>query len=79
MVSVTSALRYMATASSYQSRPSMYIRGLITRNWPRQFCLEMAVYPADVEDKRYSLVRCKALSMVCCSRKKTIILSFTGT
>ena len=32
MVSVTSASRY-------QRRPSMYIQGLIPRNWPRQFRL----------------------------------------
>ena len=46
MVSVTSASRYITSASRYhpryQSRSSMYIRGLIprnSRNWPRQFRL----------------------------------------
>ena len=37
MVSVTSASCYVTSASLYQSRPSMYIRGLIPRNSPRQF------------------------------------------
>ena len=37
MVSVTSASRYVTSQSRYQSRTSMYIRGLIPRNWPRQF------------------------------------------
>ena len=32
MVSVTSASRYLTSTSRYQSRPSMYIRGLIPRN-----------------------------------------------
>ena len=44
MLSVTSASRYIMSASRYhpryQSRSSMYIRGLIPRNWPRQFRLE---------------------------------------
>ena len=34
---ITSALRYHPC---YQSRSSMYIRGLIPRNWPRQFRLK---------------------------------------
>ena len=37
---VTSALRYGTSASHYQSRPSMNIRGLIPRNWPRRFRLQ---------------------------------------
>ena len=37
MVSVTSEPRYVTSASHYQSRSSMYIRGLIPRKWPRQF------------------------------------------
>ena len=41
MVSVTSTSRYVTSASRYQSRSSMYmyIRGLLPRNWPRQFRL----------------------------------------
>ena len=43
MVSVTLASRYIMSASRYhrryQSRSSMYIHGLIPRNWPRQFRL----------------------------------------
>ena len=39
MVSVMSASRYVRSASRYQSRPSMYILGLIPGNWPRQFRL----------------------------------------
>ena len=29
--------RYVMSASRYQSRSAMYIRGLIPRNWPRKF------------------------------------------
>ena len=36
MVSMTSASRKETSASRYQSRSSMYTRGLIPRNWPRQ-------------------------------------------
>ena len=39
MVSVTSVSRNVTSASSYQSRPSMYIRGLISYNWWRLFWL----------------------------------------
>ena len=39
MVYVTSALHYATSASRYQNRSSMYIWGLIPRNWPRQFGL----------------------------------------
>ena len=43
MVPVTSSSRYITSASHYhtryQSRSSMYIRGLIPRNWPWQFRL----------------------------------------
>ena len=39
MVSVTPASRYVTSASCYQSRSSMYIRGLIQQNWPRRFGL----------------------------------------
>ena len=31
------------SASHYQSRPSMYFRGLIPRNWPWQFRLILAL------------------------------------
>ena len=34
---------YVTSASRYQSRSSMYIRGLLPRNWPRQFRLR--TYP----------------------------------
>ena len=47
MVFVTSASRYITSASRYhqryQSRSLMYIRGLIPRNWPRQFLLIILV------------------------------------
>ena len=33
MVSMTSASRYVTSPSRYQSRSSMYIRGLIPRNY----------------------------------------------
>ena len=36
---MTSVSRYVTSASRYQSRHTMYIRGLIPRNWPRQFRL----------------------------------------
>ena len=43
MVSVASASRYITSASRYhpryQSRSSMFISGLILRNWPRQLRL----------------------------------------
>ena len=39
MVSVTSVSRYVTSALRYQSSSSMYIRGLIPRNWPRQLRL----------------------------------------
>ena len=39
MVSVTSVSHYVTSASRYQSRFSMYTRGLIPRNWLRQFQL----------------------------------------
>ena len=39
MVSMESVLRYATSASRYKSRSSMYIRGLIPRNWPRQLQL----------------------------------------
>ena len=39
MVAVSSVSRYVISASRYQSRSSMYIRGLIPRIWPRQFQL----------------------------------------
>ena len=39
MVAVTSVSRYVASASRYQSRSSMYICGLIPRNWTRQLRL----------------------------------------
>ena len=39
MLSVTTAWRYVTSASRYYSRPSMYIRGLIPRNGPRQLRL----------------------------------------
>ena len=39
IVSVTSASRYVTSASRYQSRFLMYIRGLIPQNKPRQFRL----------------------------------------
>ena len=42
MVSITSVSRYVKSALCYQSRSSMFIRGLIPRNWPRQFRLLMA-------------------------------------
>ena len=41
MVAVTSVLRYVTSASRYQSRSSMYIRGLIPRNWLRHYPLEV--------------------------------------
>ena len=31
---------YVMSASHYQSRFAMYIRGLIPRNWPRPFQME---------------------------------------
>ena len=37
MVSETSTSHVVTSASHYQSRSSIYIRGLIPRNWPRQF------------------------------------------
>ena len=37
MVSVTKALHYATSASHYQGRPSMYIRGLILQNLTRLF------------------------------------------
>ena len=40
MVSVTSASHYVKSESHYQSRSSMYIRGLIPLNWPKQFRLD---------------------------------------
>ena len=47
MVSVTSAIRYITSASRYhpryQSRSSMYIPGRIPRNLPRQFQLQQSV------------------------------------
>ena len=43
MVSVTSASRYVTLGSRYQSRPSVYIRGLIARNWPEQFQFELKI------------------------------------
>ena len=39
MVSATPASHYVSSLSRYQSRSSMYIRGLTPRNWPRQFRL----------------------------------------
>ena len=39
MVSVTSMSRYVTSSSRYQSGSSIYIRGLISWNWPRQFRL----------------------------------------
>ena len=39
MVSVTSASRYVTSASGYQGNSPMYIRNLIPRNWPRKFRL----------------------------------------
>ena len=39
MASVASASRYVTLASHYPSRPSMYIRDLILRNWQRQLRL----------------------------------------
>ena len=48
MVSATSALRYVTLAPRYESRPSMYIRGLIPRNWPMQFRLTLSTHPSDV-------------------------------
>ena len=53
MVSVTSALRYV-TLASHESRSSMYIRGLIQRNWPRQFRLSgicLNQLPMSMHDK----------------------------
>ena len=43
MVSVMSASRYVTSASRYQSKSSMFIRGLIPRNWPRQFRLQVDI------------------------------------
>ena len=37
VIVLVSASRYVASASRYRSSPSMYIRGLIPRIWPRQF------------------------------------------
>ena len=34
---------YLTSVTRYQSRSSMYIRGLIPRNWPRQFRLHQWV------------------------------------
>ena len=39
MVSVISALRNVRSARGHQSRSSLYIRGLIPQNQPRQFRL----------------------------------------
>ena len=39
MVFVTLVSRYVMSASCYQSRSLMNTRGLIPRNWPRQFLL----------------------------------------
>ena len=39
MVSVTSASCYQCTCT-----PSMYIQGLISRNWPRQYRLQLSSY-----------------------------------
>ena len=36
---MTSASRYVTSASRYQNRSSMCVRGLISRNWSRQFRL----------------------------------------
>ena len=48
MVPVTSASRYITSAPYYHlrypSRSSMYIRGLISRNWPRQFGLLLQLH-----------------------------------
>ena len=49
IVCVTPASRYVTSASRYQSRSSIYIRGMIPRNcmilqnWPRQFRLGLAI------------------------------------
>ena len=39
MVSVTSESHNVTSASPYQRRSSMYIRGLFPQNWPKQFRL----------------------------------------
>ena len=43
MFSVTSVSRYVTQASRYESRPSMFIRGLIPRNYPMPFRLSIHV------------------------------------
>ena len=61
MVSVMSASCYIASASRYhpryQSRSSMYIRGLILWNWPRQFRMVVEGHHTDTigQDKQIYL------------------------
>ena len=51
MVSVTSASRYVTSESRYQSRHSMYIRGLITCN-----SMEIAeVFPIALEQMSHTV------------------------
>ena len=52
-VSVTSASRYVPLVSRYESRPLMYSRGLIPRNWPKHFrlmCLCSVYLPRGAKD-----------------------------
>ena len=54
MVSVTSASRYLTSTSRYQSRPSMYIRGLIPRN-----SMELAeAVPIEILSSGYQVYNC---------------------
>ena len=54
MVSVTSASRYLTSTSRYQSRPSMYIRGLIPRN-----SMELAeAFQIEILSSGYQVYKC---------------------
>ena len=54
MVTVMSASHYVTSASYYQSRSSMYIRGLIPWNGLRQFRLRMAILSAIGSSRCYN-------------------------
>ena len=73
MVSVTSALHYVAEASRYQSRSSMYTQGLIpwkSRNWQRQFQLMLA----SLNPQNQSKARPKKKDIECKRFKKMLFL-----
>ena len=73
MVSVTSASRYITSASCYhpryQSRSSMYFRGFIpqiSRNWPRQFRLSMGLLYTNHVDFSIQMLKVKEF----CQKRK---------